>query len=137
MQREMTFLTNEKREPKQVVASIVARCATEQDAFRLCISESRVYRTHSQIAELLGLIKKDGTGDSGRLSRMLNGDKSSQPLYMSRTLQIRLQEVCENTAIDQWAEMYRLGVLNCQRSECDREEELLAELSALRARKTA
>ncbi len=137
MQREMTFLSDEKREPRQVDSYKVAMCTTEQDAYRLCLSESRVYRTHATIAELMGFIKSDGEGDSGRIGRMLNADRSSQPLRMDRVMQLRLQDICENKAIDQWADMYSLGILNCQRTAADREEELLAELSRVRSQKRA
>lgn len=125
MQREMGFYSVLPSQLADIQANAVSACETEQEALRLCVARANPYRSQSDIAELIGV-------DRGVLNRMLNADHHDQPRYMSRVLQIKLQQVCGNRAVDQWADLYSKGMLNCQRTVADREAELLAELNKLR-----
>lgn len=129
MQTEMTLLGNVGGQ-RTVSNDLVAHCNTEQEAFRLCVRHSRHYMPHESIAEHLDI-------STGAFSRMLTADKAKQELKMSRVQQIKLQQVCQNKVIDQWADLYDKGMLNCQRAVEDEEADLLAKLDALRARKSA
>lgn len=104
----------------------VAMCRTEQEAMRLCIRRSRVYRTQEHLAEALGMNK-------GTLNTILNSDNNARPRYLPRVKQVDLQKLCGNRAIDQWAEMYEKGLLNCQRTKAEEIAELEQKLAQLKA----
>ncbi len=129
MQTEMTLLGNVGGQ-RIVSNDLIAHCNTEQEAFRLCVRHSRHYTTHEALAEHIGV-------SAGSFTRMLNADQHKQELKMSRVQQIKLQQACQNKVIDQWADLYDKGMLNCQRAVEDEEADLLAKLDALRARKSA
>ena len=124
MQREMTFYSAVSTQLVDLQANAIAACETEQEAMRLCVARAVPYRNQPDIAELIGV-------DKSVLNRMLNADHHAQPRHMSRVLQIKLQQVCGNRAVDQWADLYAQGMLNCQRTVEDRKAELLAELENL------
>lgn len=124
MQREMSFYSAVPSQLADIQANAIAACETEQEALRLCVARANPYRNQSDIAELIGV-------DKSVLNRMLNADHHDQPRYMSRVLQIKLQQICGNRAVDQWADLYAQGMLNCQRTVADRKAELLAELEKL------
>lgn len=103
---------------------LVAQCDTEQAAYRLCITCSKVHRSQESIAELMGMSK-------GAFNAILNSDYAERKRYMGRTQQILLEQICQNTVVSQWDRLYRKGLLNCQRSKEDRAAELRAELARL------
>ena len=113
-----------------VDSRLVAMCDTEQAAFRLCVNQARVRRTQESIAELMGMTK-------GALNTVLNSDQSERKRHMSRVQQISLQRICGNTAIDQWADLYEKGLLDCQRDVDDELARLEAEVARLRERRMA
>lgn len=123
LQQDLALLGELTNELRELDARLVSMCDTEQSAFRLCINQSKVYRTHAQLAELLGM-------SEGALTTVLNSDRGKRKRKLSRTEQEELQRVCQNTAIDQWATLYRTGMLNCQRTHAQQ----LAEAKALVAR---
>lgn len=125
MQQELGLISVLPSQLADIQANAVAACETEQEALRLCVARANPYRSQSDIAELIGV-------DKSVLNRMLNADHHDQPRHMSRVLQIKLQQICGNRAVDQWADLYAKGMLNCQRTVADREAELLAELDRLR-----
>lgn len=102
----------------------VASCDTEQAAFRLCIANHPAKLHQGDIAELLGESRAN-------LNTILNSDYNKRKRTLSRVKQIELQKICQNRAIDQWADLYAKGMLNCQRTVTDRKAELLAELAEL------
>ena len=124
LQKELALLGEVTRELRELDARLVACCDTEQRAFHLCIDKSTVYRSQGNIADLIGMCKSD-------LNCALNADINHRPKYLSRTRQIKLQQICGNRAIDQWASLYEKGLLNCQKSKESRKEELLRELRAI------
>lgn len=128
MQREMALLGNVKAKRVNLPDRTIACCDTEQAAFRVCIRHHRAGLPQEDIAESVGL-KPDV------LSKMVNSDRyedgSKARRSMSRTLQIRLQQECGNNAIDQWADLFEEGRLNCQRTVDDRLAELDAERELL------
>lgn len=93
---------------RELRLSDIAHLTTEQAAFRFCIQCSRVHHTQEDLADMMETSK-------GELNCMLNADSNKRPKYMSRTRQIKLQRICGNTAIDQWAELYANNLLICQR----------------------
>lgn len=99
----------------------IARCRTEQDAFRLCIQCANPFRENRDLAEILGL-------SESHFSRIINADRHRQPRHAGRVFQIRLQQVCNNRVVDRWAELYDAGVLTCQQEEDDPLARLQAEL---------
>lgn len=109
-----------------VDSRLVAMCDTEQAAFRLCINQARVRRTQESIADLMGMTK-------GALNTVLNSDYSTRARHMSRVQQINLQRICGNTAIDQWADLYSQGLLDCQRDVDDALARAEAEVARLRS----
>lgn len=125
MQQELGLISAVTSQLADIQANAVSACETEQEALRLCVARANPYRSQSDIAELIGI-------NHSVLNRMLNADHHHQPRYMSRVLQIKLQQVCGNRAVDQWADLYAKGMLNCQRTVADREAELVAELNKLR-----
>lgn len=126
MQREMALLAEMTTELREIEARIVALCRSEQEAYRLCVSQSRTHYTMEVLAVRLGV-------DCSHLKQMLNSDRAKKPKYMPRHLQEDLQLVCGNKAISQWGDLYRQGLLQCQRTTADLEAELLAQLAALRS----
>jgi len=124
LQGELALLANVTQELRELDARIVAQCDTEQRAFHLCVDQSTVYRSQESLAGLIGMRKSD-------FNCALNADLNDRPRFLSRTRQIALQRVCGNRAIDQWADLYEKGLLNCQRSKESRKAELLKELELL------
>ena len=123
MQREMALLAEATKELREVEDRLIALCPSEQAAFRLCISQSRVYRSQDVLAEDLGMTK-------GALNAILNSDQGKRQRYMPRIKQTRLQELCQNKVIDRWADLESSGLLNCQRTAAQE----LADAEALVAR---
>ena len=126
MQREIRLLAEITNELKKIDEDLVKRCDTEQAAFRLCINQSRAHRPQQDLADDLGVSRSS-------LNTILNSDMGERPRYLSRANQVVLQQLCQNTAIDQWAELYGRGRLFCQRKVEDRKAELLKELAELEA----
>lgn len=129
LQREIPLLGDVLTEVIDLPGHIVAMCDTEQAAFRLCINQSRVFMSQEDIGKSLGFDSK------GTFNAILNSDHSSRPRYLSRSKQVRLQQLCGNRAIDQWADMYGKGLLNCQRSIEERKAELEADMVRLQQEK--
>jgi hypothetical protein len=128
MQKSLPLIGCINNEMREMPYEEIAHLPTEQAAFRYCIRYARVHRTQEVIAQLISadepkpLLK-------GELNCMLNADNNDRPKYMSRARQIKLQKICGNKAIDQWAELFDKGLLVCQKSV----EQRLAELEAERA----
>lgn len=110
MQREMGLLGDVTPKMRPVEDALVAIHPTEQASFRLCINQSPVRLTHDAIAACLKVSRS-------ALTTMLGADTSKRPRYMPRWMQVELQKLCQNTAIDQWAELYSRGLLQCQRTK--------------------
>lgn len=113
MQSELRLMGKISCEIISVDMNLVRRCKTEQDAFRLCVQFDPVRRSHRDLAELMNM-------SPGGFNSVLNGDSGKRVRYMSRVQQIRLQQLCCNRAIDQWAELYAQGLLDCQRTAAQR-----------------
>lgn len=126
LQRELAILGQVTNELRKVDARLVAMCDSLQDSYRLCINQSPVYRTHSNIADYFGM-------SDGALTQILNSDRSGRVRHLGREREEDLQTLCQNTAIDQWAAMRREGTLNKQRTKEDRRAELLRELAQIEA----
>ena len=78
--------------------ALIDQCDTEQAAMRLCIAQSSVHRTHDVLADILSVQR-------AQFNQILNSDRQSRPKYASRDFQVRLQVLCGNRAIDQWASL--------------------------------
>lgn len=127
LQKDLNLLAEMRAQLIEVEAKIVAQCETEQAAFRLCRRHSPVHYSDLALAELMGVSK-------GHLNQLMNCDQNKRPRWMGRAMQNKLQRICQNRVIDQWAELEDMGMLNCQRTA---EQELAAaraHLAALEAR---
>lgn len=124
LQKELSLLGELTSELKHLDDKLVALCDTEQAAMRLCKKQSQTHFTDEALADLLGMNK-------GTLNTILNSDHNKRVRHMSRAAQVRFQQVLGNTGVDQWAELYGRGLLNCQRTRASRKAELLAELASL------
>jgi len=111
-QKEMMLAAIVFSEPKELDWSLVKLCKTEQEAMRLCIRKSPRYCS-SQRDLSIDL----GFKSSSALNSILSSDYAKRVRNMSRTMQIKLQRLCGNKALDQWAEMYSKGLLISQRSD--------------------
>lgn len=129
MQLHMAIMQDVKRQRRDVEWPHVKLCDTEQAAMRLCINKSQLLMRQRDIAETLGF--KVGT-----LNTILNSDMNDRPRYMSRAKQEQLQDLCGNNAVNQWAELYSKGLLNCQKTVETRRAELERELAALNQQQT-
>jgi len=109
---------------RRVDASLVHRCKTEQEAARLCIQQSPVHLTYADMAEILAC-------SAGHLNQLVNCDQNDRLRNMSRVFQINLQRLCQNSAIDQWADAYENEELDCQRKKSDEIADLKARLALL------
>ena len=117
VQRELPVHGFIKQEVRDLPWDLIAKCSTEQAAMRVCVSQSKIPYTHDEIAEYLDCKRCEVTA-------MLNADKNRRKKWMCRTRQVRLQQLCGNRAIDQWAEMFAKGMLICQRSVDEQLEKL-------------
>ncbi len=119
MQQELRLIGVLDSEPRLLDWSLIKHCATEQAAMRLCKSKSYAHYTDDDIADALGM-------NRASLNTILNSDgPKGRPRYMPRTLQVKMQKFCGNRAIDQWAEMYEKGLLQCQKSDKEQKREAL------------
>jgi len=132
MQTSLPLMGCISSEVREMPYEEIAHLPTEQAAFRYCIRYARVHRTQRVVAELLSVGEKKIIS-TGELNCMLNADNNDRPKYMSRTRQIKLQKICGNTAIDQWAELYSKGLLVCQKSVDQRLKEIELERAQLLA----
>lgn len=105
---------------------LVSLCDTKADAYRLTMNLSRVKRSDATWAELLGLSR-------GYLSQILN-PRTNSPKYMPPKAEVELVRLAGNTAFCQWVIMSAKGQLNSQKTDAQREAELLQELAAIKAR---
>lgn len=110
MQQEMALIGAVKGGKTLVDWDLVKLCDTEYAAFRLCRRQSPVHFNDGDLAELLGMSR-------AKLNTILNSDMNERHIKLSRAEQVKLQQICKNTAVDQWAEMLDKGLLNCQRSD--------------------
>jgi hypothetical protein len=124
MQKQLALLAEMRTKLRVIEDHIIALCATEQAAFRMCINKAEPAMTQGTIASKLKIAKGD-------FNTILNSDQNKRVRNLSRTNQIHLQQICQNSAIDQWADLYTKGMLNCQRDPIDRKAELLTELALL------
>lgn len=124
LQNEIALLGELTSELKELDARLVAKCDTEQAAFRLCRSQSRVHYTDEALADLMGVSR-------GTLNQLLNSDQNKRVRHMGRALQNRLQQACGNRAIDQWGDLELKGMLDCQRTAQDEIATLKARLAVL------
>lgn len=124
MQQEMALMGCVSSQLIELQGEAIQACDSEQSAMRLCVNRAIPFRKQADIAELLDIPR-------AIFNRMLNAGHHDQPRYMPRVMQVKLQQICGNRAIDQWADLYAKGMLNCQRTVLDRKAELLAELKRL------
>ncbi len=130
MQSEMPLIGSVSGGMKRLPDDLVAKCKTLQEAIRLSINQSPVYRTYEDWAELLGL------ADRADFCRIINSDQSKRVRNMDYQKTRRLMQLCGNTAIEQWCDLADKGMLDCQRYD-DEEKRLMEELERVRARKGA
>jgi hypothetical protein len=112
-------LTNEL---KELDAHLVAMCDTHPQAVRLCMDRSRVQRTQEDWADAINMNRsqfKQAISTNNKRTKNLPAEKEED-----------LQVAAGNLAISQWRKLYRMGMLNCQRTHADQ----LAEAKALVAR---
>lgn len=102
----------------------IAKCSNKVQAYRMCVNNSIVARTHQTWAELLGVSRSYFT-------QFLNADTSDKPRYMPPDVEIKLMQLAGNRAPIQWQVMALEGRLHCQMSKEQKRAELLAELEAL------
>lgn len=124
-QRELALLGELTNELKEIEPRFVAMCDSHPQAVRLCMDKSRVKRTQDDWADVIGMNRsqfKQCISTSKERTKNLPAEREEQ-----------LQMAAGNLAISQWRKMYRMGLLNCQRSKEDRKAELLAELAKLDA----
>ena len=126
MQRMMPLPAEISGDIRTVDPSLVAKCNTEQEAMRLCRRLSKTHYSDESLADLLGVSK-------GHLNQLLNADLNKRRRHTSRDLGNKLQRICGNRALNQWADMELDGLLEKQRSKTDRLRELEAELALLKA----
>lgn len=126
-QMELGIYGNVKSEIVEAPWHLVALCKTKADAYRLAMNLSKVKRSDSTWAELLGITK-------GYLSQILNSTSNS-PKYMPPDVEVELMRLSGNKAFNQWIELAARGELTSQKTK----EQELAELEARLAelRKTA
>lgn len=106
---------------------IIAKLKTEQDAYRVCIRFARQYLDEDTISKFLGIDRR------GEFNKIKNSDRNGLNRTLSRVRQIKLQTLCGNKAIDQWAYMYENNLLDCQRKKVDQIAELEQQLAILKA----
>lgn len=126
MQSELRLIGEIDGEIRELPWQHVAMCDTEQAAARLCVNQARVYRSQENLADLMEM-------SVGAFNTILNSDRTNRVRYFGRKREKILQRLCGNSAIDQWAELFEKGMLNCQKSKADREAELLRALAEIRA----
>lgn len=126
-QYELGVMSSINADVLDVSWDLIALCETKADAYRLTMNQSRVRRSDSNWADLLGLTK-------GHLSQILN-PRAECPKYMPPHCEVELMRLSGNRAICQWLELAAKGQLRSQSSS--REQELLDELARLKQQKTA
>lgn len=126
-QMELGVYGEIKNDVSDVNWGLVALCETKADAYRLCMNFSRTKRSDASWAELLGISKS-------HLSQILN-PRADSPKYMPWWAEIELIRLSGNRAVQQFLDLASQGRLQSQKSESQREQELLRELAELRAAK--
>lgn len=127
MQRELRLLGEINTQRVDVPWDEVSMCETVQQAYWLCMKHSRVKRTQDNWADLLGFKSR------GALNNVLNSDQTKLVRHLGRVREIELQRLACNNAIEQWADLYQKGMLNCQKSKDDEIQQLEQRLQQLRA----
>lgn len=125
-QMELAVLADCSYELKELKEQDVAKCSNKVQAYRMCVNNSVVVRTHQTWSELLGISRSYFT-------QMLNADTSDKPRYMPPEIEQKLMKLAGNSAPIQWQQLELEGRLHCQVTKEQREQELLAELAELRA----
>ena len=123
-QMELSIYGNVKSEIIDAPWHSVALCRSKADAYRLTMTLSRVKRSDSTWAELLGISK-------GYLSQILNSTSNS-PKYMPPNAEVELMRLSGNKAFNQWVEMAAKGELLSQKTVEQETAELEARLAELR-----
>lgn len=131
MQGELRLIGEINSQRVDVPWDEVALCNTVQQAYWLCMKHSRVKRTQDNWADLLGFKSR------GALNNVLNSDQTKCVRHLGRIREIQLQQLACNNAIEQWADLYQKGMLNCQKTLDDEEQAVLQRLAEIRARKSA
>ncbi len=121
MQREIPILS-EVRKPHMAPAELVSQCHNRMDAIRLCAHLSGM--SNETLCGELGI-------DAGHWSRIMHGRA-----HFPDAKSIQLMNLCGNYAPLQYEAM-ACGFELYENPTAKREAELVAELEALRARKTA
>lgn len=109
---------------KELREQDVAKCSNKVQAYRMCINNSIVFRTHQTWSELLGVSRSYFT-------QMMNADTSDKPRYMPPEVEQKLMKLAGNKAPIQWQDLELEGRLHCQITKDQRKEQLLAELAEL------
>lgn len=128
-QQAFGLLGQVKMPPIEVPDSAIKGCKTEEAAHRLCMERARPRLSYDRLSE--ALTESGIPMTKGRLNKIFNADYAQdKPARSWRTLQVHVQQICNNRVIDRWAELYEQRELYCQMSEAElavREE--LAELN--------
>lgn len=124
-QLELPVLANCTYEIKPMPTEHVARCRTIQEAYRMCVNHSIVYRTRDTWGELLGM-------KGGSFTSILNADMSDRPRYAPDGFIKKLTRLSGNDCIYQWIALDKHDQLYHQRSKDAEVEELEARLAELR-----
>lgn len=133
MQRELNLMGLISTDTVDLPAKSIACCDTEQAAIRMCIRHHKAGWHQDKIAEAIPGLTPDALTKMVRTDSYLKQGKNKACRWMSRTMQMALQQECGNNAIDQWADMCKRGLLNCQRTVDQRLQELEAERAILLA----
>jgi len=113
-------------EVRDLPSDLVAKCRNWQQAVALCMNSSRVRRTQRNWADLLGV-------SAGTLNTILNSDKAERERHLPLDWIPEIENMAGNRAIEQYLEMRRLGMLDCQRSVEDEKSALRTRLAQLEA----
>lgn len=122
---ELPVLADCTYQLKDLPREHVARCSCIEEAYRMCLNKSIVYRTHQTWAELLGISR-------GAFTAILNADRSDRPRYMPHPIKSQLTRLAGNRAIYQWEEMELKGELYSQKTAQQEMAELEARLAELK-----
>lgn len=123
-QMELAVLADCSYAMKDLKEQDVAKCSNKVQAYRMCVNQSIVARTHQTWSELLDISRSYFT-------QMLNADTSDKPRFMPPEVEIKLMQLAGNRAPIQWQNLALEGRLHCQMSKDQKRAELLAELEAL------
>lgn len=136
MQEQLRLMGEVNGEVANLPWNVVSQCRTIHAAYRLCISQSRTYRTHDNWAALIGLkhrgsfnriLNCDQQPDNREIVKRIGPDFEGEQLNAHRV--VRIQKAAGNRAISQWIELYEKGMLDCQKSKRSEEMDIAEQLA--------